>query len=184
MTNYQWRQGGAKAPRRLREGSMKQPRSNHEAITKQPRSNHGGSTKESRTFHDAVAAHLFCGCSGAITVASRSLHNFEKNPVQPQLPNGRLYRESAIPSAKPCGVSIFGLGLGLRLCKKISTEPPRLRYEDFAEPPAIRQIMTSPWTSAGSLEGLWWSASHNYSFILENLLQRKFYRAFCRPSVG
>ena len=52
----------------------------------------------------------------------RGLHRFEKLPVHPRLPGGRVHSESAIPSAQPCVISIYGLGLGL--CKKISTAPP------------------------------------------------------------
>ena len=70
-----------------------------------------GSTKASRTLHDAVAACSFRGCSGATTVAWRSLHQFNRPSVQPHLPKGRFHSESVIPSAQPCGVSIFELGL-------------------------------------------------------------------------
>ena len=99
----------------------------------------------------------------------RSFHQFNKPPMKPQLPKGRFHCEFVIPSAQPCGISIFGLGLGLelelRLFKKMSTEPPRRHHGffvepwrhhgcftepsrslrgAFAEPPEIRQIMTSP----------------------------------------
>ena len=151
--------GGSKVAPRFREASRKrpwwrsqQPRKLHEGFMKPPLNlrNHGGSTKASRTLYDAVAAHPFCGCSGATTVASRSLrgtfvepssrslHKFNKPQKQPQLPKGRFHGESVIPSAKPCVVSIFGLGLGLgfelRLCKKMSTEPPRSHHGSFVEP--------------------------------------------------
>ena len=72
----------------------------------------------------------------------RTLHQFNKPPVQPQLPRGCFHSESVIPSAKPCVVSIFllglglglGLGLELRLCKKMSTEPPWRHHGCFTDP--------------------------------------------------
>ena len=88
LTNYRWRQGGAKAPRRLHEGSTKrpwwrreQPRRLHEGFMMPPRSlrNHGGSTKASWTLHDAFAAHPLYKFSGATTVASRSLRGATGN---------------------------------------------------------------------------------------------------------
>ena len=131
-----WRQSSAKAPRRLHEATMVAPRGTTEA----PRRPRERPITPSRRLR------------GATTVASRSLHQFNKPPMQPKPPKGRFHSESVIPSAQPCGVSMFGLGLGLglelRLCKKMSTAPPRLLRGAFAEPPEIRQIMTSPPPSA------------------------------------
>ena len=114
------------------------------ATTEAPRRPSKRSTTPSRCIHfvDAPAPPRLL--HGAFAEPLRSLCQFNKPPMQLQLPKGCFDNESAIPSAQPCVVSILGLGSGLRLCKKISTESPRRHHGCFAEPSPIRQIMTSP----------------------------------------
>ena len=92
----------------------------------------------------------------------RSLQQFNKPLVQPQLPKGRFHSESVIPSAQPCAVSIFGFGFGLglelRLCKKMSTEPPRRHHGCFVEPWRHHGCFTEP---SRSLRGATGNSSNN-----------------------
>ena len=103
---------------RLREATMVTPRAPTEAPRK-PRERSMTPSRRIATTDTSRSLH------GAFVESSRSLPGAFP---QSQISNRRFHNESAIPSAQPCGVSCFGLGLGLglRLCKKISTEPPRL----------------------------------------------------------
>ena len=73
----------------------------------------------------------------------RSLHQFNKPPVPPQIPNGRSQSESVIPSGQPRDVLIFGLWLGLGLVKKLSMEPSWRHHGGcFTEPSrSLRQFV-------------------------------------------
>ena len=92
----------------------------------------------------------------------RSLHRFNKPTVKPKLPKGHFHRGSVIPSAQPCVVSIFGLGLGLglelRLCKIMSTEPPRRHHGCFLEPWRHHGCIKEP---SRSLRGATRNSSNN-----------------------
>ena len=145
LTNCRWRQGGVKVASRWHESSAKAPRRLHEAImvapqttTEAPRRPRERSMTPSRRIHfvDAPAPPRLL--RRVFVEPLRSLYQFNNLLVKPKLPQGRFHSDSAIPSAKPCVVSIFGLGLGLglelRLCKKMSTAPPRRHHGCFAEP--------------------------------------------------
>ena len=115
------------------------------ATTEAPRRPRERSMMPSRCIHfmDTPAApprllrgafvELSWSLRGAFVEPSWSLHQFNKPSVQPQLPKGRFHRESVIPSAQPCGVSVLGFGLELRIYTKMSTEPPRRHHGRFVE---------------------------------------------------
>jgi len=145
--NYLTISSGAKALRGLLVATMVASR----ATTEAPRKPRDRSMMPSRRIPFLYAPApprlllgAFVGPSRSLPRAFAKLHQFNKPPVEPQLPNGRFYSESAIPSAQLCGVSIFGLGLGLKVCTKISTEPLRPHHGCFTEPSPFREKMTSP----------------------------------------
>ena len=74
-------------------------------------------------------------CPIMSTAPLRLIRGAFTNSTSPRCNRGSLsgifiVNPSAIPSAQPCGVHILGLGLGL--CKKISTSPPRVLLGTFA----------------------------------------------------
>ena len=130
LTNCRWRQGGAEEAPTLREGSTKAPRRLHEATMVEPRA----TTEAPRRPRER-----------SMTPARR-IH-FVDAPAT-QMPKGRFHSESVIPSAQPHVVSIFefglGLGLELRLCKKMSTVPPRRHHGCFVKPWRHHGCFTEP----------------------------------------